>query len=65
MVGCCFTLGVFGVHGIMGGPGGVVPGPQEPTKWKKLRYCKTIKIILYNFVIIFNKHLVKKIKSYL
>ena len=56
MLGCCFR-----------GPG--IPSPPPPwgespgdiriTKFEKLEYCYTIKIILYKFVIIFYKNLLK------
>ena len=41
-------------------PGGGSWDTRIP-KWKKLEYCNTIKIIAYNFVIIFYKKVFKKI----
>ena len=35
------------------------PGDLRFSKWEKLEFCNTIKIILYNIVIIFNKNLLK------
>ena len=58
--GCCFPIVVFRVLGSPSSPPrGKGPGAPRIPKWKKLEYCNTIKIILYNFVIIFYKNLFK------
>ena len=60
MLGCCFPLGVFGVLGSPSPSRGEGPGAPRIPNWEKLEYSYTIEIILYNFLIISYKNLLKK-----
>ena len=62
------NVGVFSHLGFSGSwdppsppPGGRSRGPKNP-KVEKLKYCNTIKIILYKIVIIFHQNLFKILK---